>query len=129
MRTTILAALTASALLATPALAAPNRYDNGPARAGAQGAEVAVGAATGTVVGVGLANGWWGANPAIAGTALPTTAAGAAAVGGVAGIGTIAAIDAVIQPCRGFQALFGLNHGACVNGEYVGYAPQPMYRR
>ncbi len=128
MRTTILAALTASALLATPALAAPNRYDNGP-RAGAQGAEVAVGAATGTAVGVGLANGWWGASPAIAGTALPTTAAGAAAVGGVAGIGTIAAIDSVIQPCRGFQALFGLNHGACDNGEYVGYAPQPVYRR
>ena len=63
---------------------------------------------------------------AIAGTVLPTTAVGAATVGGVAGVGTVALIDSVFQPCRGFHALFGANKDACVNGEYVGYAPRRM---
>lgn len=84
------------------------------------------GAAVGTAVGVGLYNGWYGTNAAIAGTVLPTTAAGAATVGGVAGVGTVALIDSVFQPCRGFHALFGANKDACVNGEYVGYAPRRM---
>ncbi len=74
--------------------------------------------------GVGLYNGWYAGEFA----ALPSTAAGAAAVGGVAGIGTIALIDAIVQPCRGFHALFGLNHGRCVNGEYVGDQPVPRVR-
>ena len=70
------------------------------------------GAAVGTAVGVGLYNGWYGTNAAIAGTVLPTTAAGAATVGGVAGVGTVALIDSVFQPCRGFHALFGANKDA-----------------
>lgn len=85
----------------------------------------AVGVATGAVVGFGLYNGWFGAAPAIGGAALPTTAAGAATVGGVAGVGTVALIDSALQPCRGFHALFGANKDACVNGEYVGYQPRP----
>jgi hypothetical protein len=90
-------------------------------------AETTTGVAAGTVVGVGVSEGWWGAS--VAGAALPATAAGAAAVGGVAGIGAIALIDAATQPCRGFAALFGLNHGACVDGHYVGYGPHVRYRR
>lgn len=82
------------------------------------------GAVVGTAVGVGLYNGWFGANAAIGSAVLPTTAAGAATVGGIAGVGTVAAIDSVFQPCRGFHALFGANKDACVNGEYVGYAPR-----
>lgn len=85
----------------------------------------AVGAATGAVVGFGLYNGWFGAAPTIAGSTLPTTAAGAATVGGVAGVGTVALIDGVLQPCRGFHALFGANKDACANGEYVGYQQRP----
>ena len=77
-----------------------------------------VGAIGGTVVGVGVYNGWYGA--AAAGTELPTTAAGAAAVGGVAGVGAVALIDAAVQPCRGFHAIFGMNRDECVNGVYVG---------
>jgi len=80
------------------------------------------GVATGTVVGVGLTEGWFGSSAAVA--TLPTTAVGAAAFGGVAGLGTVALVDAAVQPCRGFHALFDLSHGQCVNGEYVGYAPQ-----
>jgi len=82
------------------------------------------GAAVGSAVGFGLYNGWYGANAAIGSTVLPATAAGATAVGGVAGVGTVALIDGVFQPCRGFHALFAANSGACVNGDYVGYAPR-----
>ena len=84
----------------------------------------AAGVVAGTVVGLGLTEGWWGAAPTLGGAALPTTAAGAAVVGGVAGIGTLALIDAAAQPCRGFQALFGFNKEACVDGQFVGYGPR-----
>jgi hypothetical protein len=139
----LMLAVAAVAIVATPALAQSGRYygheyrgyaadpaytaypayPDYPARAAVVGA----GVVTGTVVGLGFSEGWWG--PTVAGTVFPTTAAGAAAVGGVAGIGTIALLDAAIQPCRGFQALLGLNKEACVNGEFVGYAPPPPPRR
>jgi hypothetical protein len=90
--------------------------------------EFVAGAAVGTVVGVGTYNGWWGEG-AFA-SALPTSAAGAAVVGGVAGVGTVAAIDSLVQPCRGFHALFDISHGQCANGEYVGYREtRPMRHR
>lgn len=69
--------------------------------------DISLGVVGGTLAGVGISQDWWGATSA--GVALPTTAAGAAAV-----------VDAVLQPCFGLQALFGLNHGACENGHYVG---------
>ena len=119
------AAVTAAAI-AMPALAsAEPAYgrSEGPTTY-SYGAPIA-GAAVGTAVGVGIANGWYGAAPTIGGAALPTGAAGATAIGGVAGIGTVALIDGVVQPCRGFHALFGANRDACANGEYVGYAPRP----
>ena len=126
--------LSAAAVVAA-AIAMPTLASAEPAYGRREGPYVSygaplAGAAVGTAVGVGLANGWYGAAPAIAGTALPTTAAGAAAVGGVAGIGTVALIDGVVQPCRGFHALFGANREACVDGQYVGYAPraQRYYR-
>lgn len=113
------AALTAAAL-ATPALAQDDRY---PVAPNAAAVELGTGAVTGTVVGVGLYEGWFGATAA--GTVLPATAAASAAVGGVAGVGTVAAIDGIIQPCRGLHAFFGLNKDVCVNGQYVGYNPPP----
>jgi hypothetical protein len=111
MRKTALA-IAAVAALTTPALA----FAETSPRVAA--AEVGTGAVVGTVAGVGLYNGWWGATAG--GVLLPTTAAGAAAVGGVAGVGTVALIDSVVQPCRGFHAVFGANRDACVNGQYVG---------
>lgn len=114
MRKTILA-VAAIAALSTPAFAEPNRA------VGA--AEVGTGAVVGTVAGVGVYNTWWGATAG--GVLLPTTAAGAVATGGVAGIGTVALIDSVIQPCRGFHAVFGANKDSCVNGQYVGDRPAP----
>jgi hypothetical protein len=46
--------------------------------------------------------------------------AGSIAVGGVAGVGALATVDAVFNPCAGFHALFDESHGQCVNGQYVG---------
>lgn len=113
-------AIAAAAALATPASAyQDDRYPVEPYVA------PVAGAAVGTAVGVGLYNGWYAGEFA----ALPASAAGAAAVGGVAGIGTIALIDAIVQPCRGFHALFDLSHGQCVNGEYVGDRPIVHSRR
>ena len=121
--------IAAAAALATPALAAPyySAAEENPNYSTGYYAAPVAGVAVGTAVGVGLYNGWYGTSAAV--TALPATAVGAAAVGGVAGIGTIALVDAVVEPCRGFHALFDLNRGQCVNGEWVGYGPRrPMYR-
>jgi hypothetical protein len=115
------AAITAAAM-ATPALARAD-YPYGP---GPETGEVVAGAAVGTAVGVGLYNGWYGSSAAA--TSLGATAGASAVAGGVAGVGAIALIDALVQPCRGFHAVFGLNHGACADGEYVGYAPRRMRR-
>jgi hypothetical protein len=82
-------------------------------------AEATAGVVGGTVLGLGLSEGWIA--PGIAGATLPTTVAGAATVGGVAGIGGIAFLDAVFQPCRGFHAVFDLNHDYCarLNGQQL----------
>jgi hypothetical protein len=109
MRKTLMA-IAAVAALSTPALAASQVTVYGNQNPAAP-AEVATGAVAGTAVGVGLSEGW--ITGSIGGAALPATAAGAAAVGGVAGVGAAAGIDAVIQPCRGLQALFGMNQQAC----------------
>ena len=123
------AAVTAAAVAMPTLASAEPAYGRSEGPYYSYGAPLA-GAAVGTAVGVGLANGWYGAAPAIGGAALPTSAAGAATIGGVAGLGTVALIDGVVQPCRGFHALFGANREACADGEYVGYAPraQRYYR-
>jgi hypothetical protein len=115
-------AITAGAL-ATPAMA---QVDDRYPQEVTYGAPV-VGAAVGTAAGVGLYNGWYGTSAAA--TSLGATAGAAAVAGGVAGVGTIVLIDSVAQPCRGFNAVFGLNKDACVNGQYVGYRQAPHPRR
>ncbi len=120
--------LSVMAIAAATAIAVPAASQAAPVYPStAAPAAVGAGVATGTVIGLGVSQGWWGATAA--GAALPTSVAGAAAVGGVAGVGTIALIDAFTQPCRGFAALFDVNSGACVNGQYVGYQPRRVIRR
>jgi hypothetical protein len=96
-----IAALTAA--FATSALADSPRQRDAVAPA--------VGVAGGTVLGLGLTEGWIG--PTVAGTAFTTSVAGAAAAGGVAGIGGIALVDAAVQPCAGFHAMLNLNEQYC----------------
>ena len=128
--------LTAAAALVVPAGAQAARYHRSVhhhhyravpnvvihhERPGNPAASYTAGAAAGTAAALGTFNGWWGTG-AFAST-LPDTAVGSAALGGVVGIGSVALVDAALQPCKGFAALFDLSHGECVNGEYVGYAP------
>ena len=83
--------LAAAAAFATPALAQPpgyRAYDYAPAYHSRAAADFGAGVVGGTVAGLGVSEGWWGA---AATAALPTTAAGAAAIGGVAGIGAVVA--------------------------------------
>lgn len=105
-------AFATAAALASPASAQDDRYPPSVV------APVVGGAVVGTVVDVGAYNGWWDA------AALPATAVGAAVTGGVAGVGAMALIDAAVQPCRGFHALFGLNAHECIDGVYVGNQPR-----
>ena len=113
------AAMTAGAI-AMPTLA--NAQDGAQYTTGYVGP--VAGAAVGTAAGVGLYNGWYGSSSALTTGTLSTTVGGAVAAGGIAGVGTVALIDGVFQPCRGFHALFGANKDACVNGEYVGFQPR-----
>ncbi len=114
MRKTLIALSAAAALTATaasPVLANPHHHH----RQNLAYAAPAAGAVAGTVFGVGLYNGWWGAStfPAAASTV------GGSITGGVlVGAGTAALIHAAVTPCQGFHALFG--GSGCVNGQYVG---------
>ncbi len=113
----------AASLLSTAAVAAPNSYYSGPGYPPeVTASEIGTGAVVGTAVGVGLYNGWYGTG--VAATTLGATAGTAAATGGVAGVGTVALLDAAIEPCAGFHAVLGLNRANCVNGQYVEYVPQ-----
>jgi hypothetical protein len=114
-------AVATAAALATPAYADPAEANPNYGGEVYAAAPVVGGAAAGTAVGVGLYNGWY---TGAAAAALPATAAGAAATGGVAGVGTFALIDSVLEPCRGFAAVFGANSHECVNGAYVGDQPR-----
>ena len=117
MRKTIIAMSAIAAITLTSAASAQERYrDQGNA------AKLGAGAVAGTVVGLGLYNGWFGSGTFA--SSLPSSAAGAAATGLVVGIGTGALIDAATQPCKGFRALFSSFYpgpSGCVNGEFVGY--------
>ena len=119
----ILSAVAVTALAAMPASAQQTSAGR-RAPGTVSPAATTAGVAGGTILGVGLTQGWWGTSGAAA--ALPASAAGAAVAGGVAGVGTIALIDAATQPCRGFRALFSPFVSApgasgCANGDLVGY--------
>lgn len=118
MRKTLLA-LPLAAAMTLPGAAFAQSLDREPVM---HPAVPLVGVAVGTAVGVGLYEGWYGSG-AFA-SSLPASAGGAATTGLVAGIGTIALIDAATQPCKGFRALFSpfiAGPSGCVNGQYVGY--------
>jgi hypothetical protein len=118
-----LGALALASVLATPAMAQTvvENYE-----AGNYAAPVA-GAVIGTVAGVGLNNAWWGSGTTA--TSLGATVGSSIVAGGVIGGGAAALIDAALQPCRGFHAMFDLSHGECVNGQWVGYQEPPHMRR
>ena len=77
---------------------------------------IVIGAVVGTVVGIGLYEGWLG-NSAIA-TGLGSSTGGAIAGGFVAGVAAATLIHAATTPCVGFHALFGGK--GCKGGKYIG---------
>jgi hypothetical protein len=111
-------AFAAAVAVATPAFAYPDeRYPVEPYVA------PIAGAAVGTAVGVGHYNGWYtGAFAA----SLPATAVGAAAIGGVAGIGTVALVEGLTAHCHGFGVIW-TPRDQCVDGVWVG--DQPIVHR
>ena len=117
----------ATVALSVPALAAPGDNYNPAAPA-----EVTSGAVAGTAAGVAVSEGVVGG---AVGAALPATVAGAAVTGGVVGVGVAAGIDSVVQPCRGFQAVFGANREYCaqrqamVDGQLIGTQQRRVIRR
>lgn len=113
--------LAAAAALATPAFAAPDYVNPNNAAA----APVVAGAVVGTAVGVGLYNGWYTGTVA---ASMPATAVGAAAIGGVAGVGTIALLEGVTAKCHGF-GIFWTPRSECVNGQWVGDGPHRVMVR
>ena len=123
-KTLMLLTLATGTALSTPALAQPVAH---PLTADA---EITTGAVTGSVVGLGIAEGWFGSS--IFGYTTAGGAAAGAAIGGVAGIGAITFIHAAITPCDGFQVLLsGLvtSPEGCVDGRWVGHDPAPPERR
>jgi len=120
----ILSVAATVAAMSTPALA--QQWDDRYPHTARYAAPVA-GAVVGTAVGVGLYNGWYGSSAAI--SAFPSTAAGAAVAGGIAGVGTVVLIDAVTQKCAGFQAILGMNKEYCVNGQYMPHGAPRQHRR
>ncbi len=112
-------AVAAAAALATPAMAEvdgvnPN-YGYGVA------APVVAGAAVGTLAGVGLYQGWYGSSAFV--TSAGATAGTAAAVGGVAGVGTVVLLEGLTAKCHGFGVLW-TPRSECVNGQWVGDSPR-----
>lgn len=112
MRKTLIALSAAAALAATaasPVLANQHHRNAWVAPA--------VGVGVGTLVGVGLYEGWFGTSSFTTST-LATTTGGAITGGLIAGVGAVALIHAATTPCQGFGAIFG--QSGCVNGQYVG---------
>ena len=115
-----LAFAAAVAAVATPAMAEVDGVNPNYAPAA-----VATGAVVGTAVGVGLYNGWYGSSAFV--TSAGATAGTAAAVGGVAGVGTVALLEGVTAKCHGFGVLW-TPRDECVNGHWVGDMPAPRRR-
>ena len=119
--------LAAAAAFSTPATAQeplPDPYVD------TRTAAVGTGVVAGTLFGLSLSEAWWGSS--ILGYGLPASAATAAAVGGVAGIGAITLVHGLTTPCYGAHAfwsgLFTSPEG-CENGQWVGHGPQRPVRR
>jgi hypothetical protein len=105
---TLVAALAVAFTLSSPASAGKNHP---------QKPTIIAGVVVGTLVGIGLYEGWFGASNTFTAKALGHTTAGAATGGFIAGVATVALIHAATTPCQGFHAIFGGR--GCKNGKYV----------
>ena len=107
---TLVAALAVAFTISSPASA--GKHHKHPHKA-----TIVAGAVVGTLVGVGLYEGWFGSSSSLT-TGVFTTTGGAITGGFIAGVGTAALIHASTTPCQGFHAIF--QGAGCKGGRYVG---------
>ncbi len=84
------------------------------------------GAVVGTLVGIGLYDGWFSASTTQAAGAFARSGTGAATGGFIAGVATVALLHAATTKCQGFHALF--QGKGCKNGKPV-YAKRHVHHR
>jgi len=106
---TLVAALAVAFTISSPASAGGKHHPHKPT--------IIAGAVVGTLVGIGLYEGWFVSNNVATG-AIATTTTGAVTGGFIAGVATVAMIHAATTPCQGFHAIF--QGAGCKNGKYVG---------
>jgi hypothetical protein len=86
---------------------------------------IITGAVVGTLVGLGLYDGWFSASTTAQAGAFARSGAGAATGGFLAGVATIAILHAATTPCQGFHALF--QGAGCRNGKPI-HAKRHVHR-
>lgn len=107
---TLVAALAVAFTLSSPADAGGlKRHPHKPL--------IVTGVVVGTLVGIGLYEGWFGTSNSFTAGTLATSTTGAVTGGFIAGVATVALIHAATTPCQGFHALFG--GSGCKNGKHV----------
>ncbi len=107
---TLVAALAVAFTISSPASAGGKHHNpNKPL--------IITGAVVGTLVGLGLYDGWFSASTTAQAGAFARSSAGAATGGFLAGVATIAILHAATTPCQGFHALF--QGAGCRNGKPI----------
>ncbi len=107
---TLVAVLAVAFTISSPANAGGKRNPHKPT--------IVAGVVVGTLVGIGLHDGWFGRNSSLVNGTLARSTMGAVTGGFIAGVATIAMIHALTTPCQGFHALF--QGAGCRNGKYIG---------
>ena len=87
---------------------------------------IVTGAVVGTLIGIGLYDGWFSASTTQAAGAFARSGTGAATGGFIAGVATVALLHAATTKCQGFHALF--QGKGCKNGKPV-YAKRHVHHR
>lgn len=87
---------------------------------------IVTGAVVGTLVGIGLYEGWFSASTNAQLGVFARTGAGAATGGFIAGVATVALIHAATTPCQGFHAIF--QGAGCRNGKPI-HAKRHVHHR
>lgn len=108
---TIVAALAVAFTVSSPA-SAGGKHRHNPNKP-----IIVTGAVVGTLIGIGLYDGWFSASTTQSVGQLARSGAGAATGGFLAGVATVALLHAATTPCQGFAAILG--QSGCRNGKPI----------
>jgi hypothetical protein len=116
---TLVAVLAVAFTISSPANAGGKRHNpNKPL--------IVTGVVVGTLVGLGLYDGWFSASTTAQAGAFARSSTGAATGGFLAGVATVALVHAATTPCQGFHALF--QGAGCRNGKPI-HAKRHVHHR